>query len=56
MATMGGTRAQKVAYMLETGASPSEAKATTVRARQAAAAKNAVSALRVLGFCMCVSS
>ena len=56
MATTGGTRAQKVAYILDTAASPPEAKAVAASARQVTVAITAVSALRVLGVDMCVSS
>ena len=57
MATMGGTRAQKVACRLETAAvSPSEAKAAAASARQVTTARMAVRTLRVLGVDMCSSS
>ena len=57
MATMGGTRAQKVACRLETAAvSPSEAKAAAASARQVTTARMAARTLRVLGVDMCSSS
>ena len=49
MATLGGTSAQKVAFMLDTASPSPEAKAVRVSAMQAAAASTRARALRFLG-------